>query len=463
MSVVGWTLVTLIAAGLINLAAIAYQIHRRRDGMWLRTVLLGNYFIAYVLSGLSHTLRWSHTRGFYEALSGSPPGEDSGLLNAGVMTLIGLIAMVIGVSYRRSRDPAVMIDYALAQRYPLRSGAVAVLLLVICGVAYVRISGVVSDLQSARVIAVGGGSARYVFLAAWLPWAVLLLALVLASRRSTASARAWNVLVLGLSVVAIGITQSYDGGRATLLVAAFPLLALLLPRLGRLRAPAIVVGALGIATFVTIQTQLRQDTATVDFWGLVDWQWGRFSMIAWADSWSRTHGFLHGETFVSGLLAVPASLVHFIGASLPVHTTSMVEVTGYALRGTSDAIFIVPGLTAELFANFGWLGVVVGNFVVGVVTARLSDRARVTRYEQERALIAFVASAVVISGPVAQFEAFFLQLLLTGMPLWVLWLVERMLFQRRSIGPPPENAQISQPNTNHMVTPRTATHPQHSV
>lgn len=437
MTVVGWTVVILGVAAAINLVCVAVQIRGRRDGMWLRTVLLANYFIAYILSGLAHTLRWSKDRGFYEALSGSPPGEGSGLLTAAVMTLIGLIALVIGVSYRPATGPPVMVEYSLTQHYPFRSGAAAVLLLVICGAAYVRISGVVRDLQAVRVIAVDGGSARYVFLAAWIPWAVLLLALALASRRSTASAFAWNVLILGSSVVAIGITQSYDGGRATLLVAAFPLLALLLPRLGRLRGPAIAVGAIGIMIFITVQTRLRQDTSTVDFWGLVDWQWGRFSMVAWADTWARTHGFLHGETFVGGLLAVPGAVLHFVGASLPVHTTSMVEVSGYALRGTSDAIFIVPGLTAELFANFGWVGVVLGNFAVGVITARLSDRVRVTKYEQERALIAFIASAVVISGPVVQFEAFFVQLLLIGMPMWVFWFVERMVFRGRSNWPEP--------------------------
>lgn len=439
MSLVHQSTLLLVASLVFNLLAVAYIVRRGDDGFRIRLLILLNYMVDNVLSGLAHVLRLSSDRGFYEALAGNPPGSDSGLMTASWAAIIGLVGLFLGTMAHGKRVYRQPLPASRLYSWPYRRKTAALALslcmLAVCGLSWVKVRAVTSDVNG-RIIAVGGGNARFVTLAGWLQWAVTLLALALLSRSKGTRSHLWNAGVMLGSLALIVITQAWSGGRSTLLFAALPLLAVVLPFTGRVKWPMLGLGggALGgIIWYLTLQ-RVEKSAGSTDIFGLIDWQWGRFSMGAWAARYVGDHGSLEGETFLSSLLALPDALLHFGGVALPLENIrSMVEITGASFRGSDEMIFIVPGFTAELILNFGLVGVFVGYYVLGRLAAWLADRFRYTAFEMERVLIAFIATVVVFSTIVAAAEAFFLTLFMDGLPLFALAFWER--FDARRSGP----------------------------
>lgn len=462
MNPVTTTTILLCACTFVCGAALVAIVRRGRDGMHLRAFLMVNFFVDYVLSGFAHTLHWSRTRGFYDALAGSPPGHDFELTTAGWSSLLGLCALVAGAWHTRSpgeagHSPAD--DYSAAQRHRRLIAVLGFGLLAIVAAAVVKARSVVAALGSARVIAVAGGNARYVFLAGWLPAVMVVVGMVLMNRRTTRTALVGNAVLM---LVLAGITAealSFSGGRADALFNSIPLFALLLPRLGRLRGPMLALAGVALGVFVWAQTITRQTnsggapSSAVDTWGLVDWQWGRFSMISWAANNAKLHGLLHGETLVNAALVVPQMFAHFAGVTLPgAGFRSMVQITGLSYRGDDTSIFVVPGFLAEMYANFAMLGVVVSCFLLGRLTGLVADAYRDTRHETTRALLSVLGTVVAFGTLVNQFQAFFQNAIVGAMPLYGFMLLERWLARRDAVTTP----RLWAPRMKHMVRGRRA-------
>ena len=450
----------LIGCGVVCLAAVVFFHRRGGDGLFLRQLLLVNYFVSYILSGLAHVLYWSHSRGFYDAMAGSPPGESGRVVPAAIATAVGLLAVIAGLLYT-SPPPAVRREsYSFGAEHPRTSIAIGAIVTMVTGAALVRVQGVAAQMDTARIIAVSGGEARFVILAGWLPWGVSLLALGLASRGVHRRVW-WNAIVLAGAALVIASSLMWSGSRAHLLFATFPLLVVMLPLVGKLRTPLVILGAIALAVVVSAETLSRQTgpvtSQGLDVWSLVDWQWGRFSMIAWADHFTQVHGSLNGETFDRGFWAVPNAFLHFLRLGISIGGRSMVEITGSYFRGSSEQIFIVPGLTPELMANYGIVGVAIGYAILGLLSGRLADWFRDTRFEWTRLWLAYMATVVVFMAPVAQFEAFFQSIVTDSFPLVILMLVERFAHRQRV-----QKDEDRRPQTiRYVISPRTPTTIQH--
>ncbi|MGO4957014.1 hypothetical protein ACTQ49_07040 [Luteococcus sp. Sow4_B9] len=431
MTLVHQSTLLLVSTLAFNLLAIGYIARRGDDGFRIRLLILLNYMVDNVISGLVHVLGLSEDRGFYEALSGNPPGAGSGLMTASWAALLGLTGLFLGtLAHRRGVQRDLVPESKLVSWPSHRRGsalALSMLMLAVCGLSWIKVRSVTADVNG-RIIAVGGGNARFVTLAGWLQWAVTLLVLTLLARQKSTRNHIWNAFVMLFSLALIVITQAWSGGRSTLLFAVLPLLAIVLPFTGKVKWPMLGIGggALGAIIWLLTLQRAEQSAGSTDMWGLVDWQWGRFSMGAWAARYVEEHGSVQGETFLSSLLALPDALLHFVGIALPLENIrSMVEITGASLRGSNEMIFIVPGLTAELILNFGLVGVFVGYYLLGRLAAMLADRFRYSVFEMERVLIVFIATVVCFSTIVAAAEAFFLTLFMDGLPLVALAIWER--------------------------------------
>lgn len=459
---VGIASIQLVFCALGGVAAAVYFWRRGGDGLFLRVILIGNYLVSYVVSGMVHVWRLGESRGYFDALAGVPAGAGYGLVAAAAATTIGLLALIVGLiptSERTHRHSHVVALGRTSRRLSLIVGG---LLLVITVAALLRVRGVAAALDSDRIIAVSGGEARFVALSGWLPWAVTLIALALVIRTRTVTSAWVNTLILLVSVATILASTMWNGGRAQLVFTVFPLIVAMYPYLGKIRLPLIGAGCLALIPVVTVLTLGREGNPTapgrLDVGGLIDWQWGRFSMVAWADHYASIHGaILEGETIIRGFFAVPNAYLHLLRLDVSFGDRSLVEITGEWFRGTPEQIFIVPGLTAELLLNFGMMGVAVGYLLLGWITGRLADWFRDSPFEWTRLLIAYLATIIVFQAPVAQFEALFqtifTDLLIVG-PLIVL---ERILYRRerdREVGivtagvtggtasPPPEPVRL---------------------
>lgn len=449
----------LYGCGALCLLAILHLHRRGGDGLFLRQLLLVNYFVSYVLSGIIHLQYWGTSRGFYDAMAGSPPGSSGGVVPAAIATAVGLVAVIVGLLPAR-RSPAVpTAAFALGGTHPRLSIAIGVVVSLIAGAALVRVQGVAAQLNAERIIAVSGGEARFVTLAGWLPWGLCLIALGLASRQ-TPRRHWWNAVVLVTAVSAIAMSLMWSGSRAGLLFSTFPLLVIMVPLVGRLRTPLILLGSVALAIVVASETLSRQTgpvtSEALDVWSLIDWQWGRFSMIAWADHLTQVHGMLDGETIIRAVFAVPNALLHFLRLDVQFGGRSMVEITGAYFRGSSEQIFIVPGLTPELLANYGMLGVGVGYLMLGLLSGALADWYRDTPFEWTRLWLAYLATVIVFQAPVAQFEAFFQSIVTESLPLVALMALERLARRRQPIEAAADPSPGSQ-TMKYVITPRTRT------
>lgn len=457
MTLVTQSQLLLVVTALLNVAALVYFWHRGSDGFRIRFLILVSYFLDNVLSGLVHVFGISRDRGFYDALTGSPTGAGSGLVPASWACLLGLCALIVGLLPRRAHGPrrastSALLSWSATHRRPALT--VGIVMTLVCAAAWVKVRAVTADTQG-RIIAVGGGNARYVTLSGWLPLGITLVALCLMKRQNTLSAHVWNALVMLGAVALMVVSMAWSGERSGLVFSVLPLLAIVWGLTGRVRWPMLGVGVVSLSLLIWQLTQIRSaggaGSSGVDLATLIDWQWGRFSMSAWAFRYIDLQGTVHGETLISTLLAVPDQLAHFAGVTLPYENLrTMVEITGQSFTGMSELIYIVPGYTSELIVNFGMAGVVVGYLVLGLLNAWLADLYRNSRFELQRVLIVFAATIVCLSTIVAATEAFFQELIMGGLPLFVLaWWEYRSLRNQ----PDPAGDPTVSPNPSDAVGP----------
>lgn len=460
MNPIATAIALLIAAALVGLITVVHVGTRHVDGMNLRLWMAINFQVANVLSGIVHVLRWSNERGYYEVLSGQPLGASSGMVTAAWATLLGSCALWAGmvmprpkILARRWRDrpsalPAAARSpeqlYSFAASHRLTVGGAATILVAAGAFGLMRIIATTAEDVGGRIIAIDGGNARFAFLAGWLPWGVTILVLVLASRRREAGAAVWNTLILIAGLAGLVVSSMWSGGRAEIVYTAFPLLALMLPRIAVLKWPLLVTGAAAFVSFVLVTTSQRVG-ATTDPWSFVDWQWGRFSMGAWASQYVDVHGSLEGETVWSGLLNVPLALLHFAGVGVESPFRSMVEISGFSLLGDSELIYIVPGFTAEMILNFGLGGVVIGYLILGMLASAVADAYARSTSESTRLLLAAFGSVLVFQCIVGQLESFGTFMTLAILPLWGLWVAEKIFGRAGSPGPSPGVSQQVEP------------------
>ncbi|MDO5697712.1 MAG: hypothetical protein Q4G51_07020 [Dermatophilus congolensis] len=418
MNVVSVSISILVLTGIAGVAAIAYFWVRGNDGLAMRRWLLVVFVAAYVVSGLVHVLGISTSRGFYEAMPASPYDSNTGLLVAAWCTPIGLAGLVLGLSARWKAPPTTRrrAPYSMADSHRLFTLSMALLLSAAGAVGVIRMRGLAAAASGDRIIAIDGGMARYAFLSSWMPWGVLLLTLCFVLRQKTAAADMWNTLVMGGAVGVIALSSSWTGGRTDLPQFTLPLLVVVLPMLRGLRTPIAVGGGLAAFALIYAQTINRTGEGTFSLAALLDWQWGRFSMAAWAGRYVAEHGYLHGETLLAGFAAVPMAFLHLAGVKGGDWST-ITAYSGGWFHGDMEMIFTVPGMSAELYANFGYLGVFVGYLVLGLVAALVADLYQHADLELTRALLGYLFGALLLQTANAQSGAFTPLILLTGLPL----------------------------------------------
>ncbi len=427
MNLIQLTLAILTASTIASFGVIVLVRARGRDGLHLRTWLVVDFVITYIVSGFVHVLQLTTSRGYYEALPGNPHVDTSGLLVAAWCTPVALAGLALGLSVRWIAPPKYRRQqpYSMAIGHRMITTALGLGLTAFAGLGVMRIRGVASSGE--RVIGVDGGMARFAFLASWMPWGITLLALLLLARRKQPGNDMWNTLVLGGASGVIAVAGSWAGGRTDVVVFTLPLLIVVLPWLRGLRTPLLVGGMFAVFAFVRLETLNRAGSqGGFDVASLLDWQWGRFSMVAWAGAYAEQHGFIAGETMASGFLAVPFAVLHLVGIPGGDGRT-IVQITGEYFSGAREFIHVVPGMSAELYLNFGYLGVFGGYVILGLVGALVADIWLHSQTELGRVLIVYLAAILLFQSLTAQSGASGPLVFMTGAPMMMLFLLELLL------------------------------------
>ena len=287
--------------------------------------------------------------------------------------------------------------------------------------------------EAARTIAVSDGAARFAFMSHWMAWGLTLIAcaLILSGRL-----RPWQAFaVLGLCVLLIIASLSWTGGRTVGLVFSLPLMMMVGAKLASYRKIFAVTLLCALTTYIITLSDLRKQGrafAGFDVAEALDWEFGRFSMVGFSIESSSVHGYMLGETFIASLIQALSGIPKLLGLE-PIEDGlgTITEYTGEMLLGNSDITYIVPGLTAELYLNFGVFGVAVGYFLLGRVARSIDYRRSDQVSFCEHLLLCYISVLMALCLINAQSGAFIGYLIFSGAPLIALVVIERLVRTRQ--------------------------------
>lgn len=384
-----------------------------------RSISIVNYVVVGNISGVVHLLDHpGSSRGFYDVIA-----SGAGALEVTTLgTIAGLLALCLGCirHVHASHPRTYKKDYSELALIPAEKRFLTWFLLglaplTIFSVLY--ISEYASTLNSERVISVGGGNARYSFISSWFAWTASLAAILVMSIKAF-SGRIAGLVVVFIAVAMIGASLVWTGGRSVIVVMAAPLLFVVASKLGRLKWFGIGVILIGALAYIISATERRQSQHGFDLIAWIDWEWGRFSMLGYAQETVTRDGYVLGETILYSLVNVLLGIFRLLGLPLiNPDLRSSSEIASAAILHDSSARYIVPGLNAELYLNFGILGIVGGMLALGLLTSWVDIRFVRAEGPILRLLFAYLGVLLVLRTVSADSGSMLSYVIYTGLPL----------------------------------------------
>ncbi|STX15474.1 Uncharacterised protein [Kocuria rosea] len=414
------------AAGLIVAAHIARLMGRFLN---FRTLLLLNYILVTSVSGIAHLTTDGASRIGYHDVRGIDSAQA-----ATVSTCVGLVALCCALLHRvpkgRASKERVGSSFLLSSRERHFLFYLSLLLLPLTIWSTVVIQNYAIQLDSERIVAIEGGMARYSYVAKWFAWAASFATIWLIGTRLGRN-RLFASLVAAICVLSIVASIAWSGGRSIILVMVFPVVLVLLPRLRGLTWILWPIGLAALANYIIKLSELRggsADSLSLRAW--TDWQWGRFSMMGWAHEQVEENGFLLGETFASAGATLLGGIVGLIGVSLGQPSwLSSTQIAGADIRG-DNTTWIVPGLNAELFMNFGLVGVALGLYALGRFTNWVDQKYATASSITIRLTFAYIGTLLVLRSVPSDSASIPTYLLYIGNPLLLAGLYSHIMHRK---------------------------------
>jgi hypothetical protein len=356
----------LAIATIIGIMVAVHIARRLRRLLNFRTLLLFNYVLVTSVSGMAHLTNNAASRVGYFDVRSAASSES-----ATISTCVGLISLCVALLHKLPRAQK-GVDGSLASKSPTIAERrfllyLSLLLLPLTIWATFIIQDYTAQLDSERIVAIDGGMARYSYAAKWFAWAASFAAIWILSTKLGKN-RLFASMTVAVCVLSIVGSMAWSGGRSIVLVMVFPIVLVLLPKLRGMTWILWPIGVASFANYIINVSLLRggsADTHTFRSW--LDWQWGRFSMMGWADEQVTDGGLRLGETFASVAVSLIGGILRLAGFQLDKFGwVSSTQLAGNSLRG-DNTTWIVPGLNAELYLNFGLIGVAVGLYALGRV------------------------------------------------------------------------------------------------
>lgn len=434
LNVNSWLCIVLLALLASAFSLMALKLLRGNHGkrLWISGIAMANFAVLLPLSGVVHIAQIPGVgRGYYDLMK--DPSGDSAL----AATIISIIC-----------GGALLSGWLLADRRPKRRrqieiGAVgaransplstylligfAILLLPMTIAAHNKMEAYATSNSIDRVITVPKGDATYFYLASWLPWTLTFIAVAILATRFGRSP-VFVALVTAVTVGLISYSLSWTGGRTLALLMALPLIAITVPRLGKLRIPMLVGGSLALAAFLWQVTQARvggrQESASV--WSWIDWQWGRFSMVGFGHDFVAAHGHLGGQTLAFDVMNPLGAIAAFVHIPFPsVAGMSSLNIVSGSLVGDYGTTRVVPGLTTEAYMNFGYLGVIVMAFILGYLVRWVDDKYLSVHDTVGQLFWAYIGGVLILRTLPLDLQSAVGSVLFTGLPIAAVYFLTR--------------------------------------
>lgn len=411
-------LTSLIVFALTGCALAIWTVRKTRRVLTFQFLVLVNYVAINLFSGVFHFLDLGVRRGYFDAVGSLKPSQLGQLV---AIQGIGLLGLCIGLQVL---SPAAEMPTGSSHPRLFRFDqflllSATVIILPISLISLVRIRAYASSLEvfGGRIISVDGGMARYAFLSQWLVWAISFAVIWLAYSPLRKSGRSLFVAaVVGLLLIIA--SMSWTGGRSIVLVFTLPLILVLLPFLPRSKFTTLISGISGIMVLLLYASRIsasrtatsRQGTGNFADW--LDWEWGRFSMLGLGVNYVNEKGNLFGETFLTSIGQVLSFL-----ATDPLDSRSSTTIAGTEIFNSNSVRYLAPGLSFELYINFGVLGVFLGYALVGWACRRIDHQFIATPSVIARLMWAYVGTVLVFRVLPADPSALVQALIYAGTPL----------------------------------------------
>ncbi|WP_423068386.1 O-antigen polymerase [Devosia sp. CN2-171] len=423
--------VVLIAVACVGLF---YCVHfTRTSGTFAntKTMLLANFVVVQPISGVVHLMHLGATRGYIDLLN--YPIEYAATATLGVV--VAIVGLVLGASGGRRATPGA----AVVPHFTLVDKRLTLLLIVIMGApalyGVLQVSEIAASMGSTRIIGLDGGTARFAFLSHWFTFIVTLGAALVLERFNSRNSGA-VFLTVAVSVVLIAGALLWSGGRSIILLMAMPLVLYALPRMKPIQIPALAFGAVAAAIYAIVVSDIRSASLTagagVNLGNWLDWEWGRFSIIGTSFEYVRSNGFLYGETLIAGLANVFNPLLGLIGlGGIGGNLLVSTDIPSRVLYGDFSRFYIVPGLSAELYLNFGIPGIGVVYFLLGRASRWIDGRIRNNPNAISVLLLSFLSALVAFRSILSDSATLLFYIFYSGTPLLVAAGLSSLLRARR--------------------------------
>jgi hypothetical protein len=336
-------------------------------------LIFTSFSVTYPLSGVIHLIRPTVAfRGFFDLIYDAPD-------LIGYCTLLVFLAFV-ALSVGMNDTCAVSHDQEPIKYSPPLLLVLGLLFTVTGLAANIPLFGSVGAAMKGVTIVnrsaeIGGGIARYYFVARWLAWGLFLIVCYALLQYKELKPRQITVLV-GITALTALAGTFWSGGRSEGMLAALPIVlisARLAPTAYKQGMKLTGMMVLGYIVLVTILRTRGEFSNPV--MGVLDWQAGRFSMVGLGLQMARSYGHDWGLVMLSPILQTLNSPFYLLRLGQPFHVPGAItNLAGLYLLGDPRKAGIVPGSICELAYSFGLLGVPVGYYILGRMVVFATNR-----------------------------------------------------------------------------------------
>ena len=315
------------------------------------------FIVTLPLSGIAHYAGSDYRfRGYVDLRRFSP---TNGSLNAALICIIILCILLIG----SSRTKEVKFEQFRQYRSVQHLFIVGVIFSILGFVATIRISRYIRSFSIDRVVSLDGGMARYGYSSIWLIWGLLFLSWGIFERFG----KSLNYVRIAIFITFSSLTWkilAWSGSRFLPLLFISIFLTVFWKEIGKHRKSFFAIYTLFGLTLLTLLTKSRIEGMsygknTPSIFGFIDWQIGRFSILARVIEDTSLNGFAMGETILFTLQQTLKGVVNLFQNNSLSFSSENLSISGYLgsiIFGDSHINYLAPGMLIESFINFGLLG-----------------------------------------------------------------------------------------------------------
>lgn len=396
-------------------------IYGKKQGFINFVVLLRLVFLlVYPYSGLCHLFFLNDERGFFDSY------KYSLLFNESYINLFSFLQVflfyVFMSAFQNTLKPIRLsgLKYSIFQNKTYLVYGVAFTLIGVFASVVLSFAIDTSIIERGRELP--KGAAKFVFISTWFGWGITLVVYSLLKKY-----RLPTLILVFLfygSILLIVLNVMWMGGRSAAILLNLPLIFIFAFYKRKLFKKLILTLLIPFLLYISYVSDVRKEgyqNSETPFNQVLDWEFGRFSMVSYSIDYTMRKDFFFGSTYADAILKSLGSPFYILGLGAKFvgdSEGSTVHEIGKDLANQKNVSYIVPGAIPEAYMNFGVFGVILLGVLFGVLS-KFIDNMMFFNYHRPFHFIfyAYLGSVLCFNFLNSTFFAFLNYLMFTGAPL----------------------------------------------